>query len=143
MPVLEEALDKIRCGAKILIREGSAAKNYPALWPLLKTHPESVMFCSDDKHPDDLVTGHINELVTRALRDGVPLANALTAACVNPVEHYRLPVGLLRVGDSGGTPLLAFFPPPPPSTILLFTLSLLFSIFHSFFFPPTPLLRLT
>jgi len=63
--VLEEALDKIRCGAKILIREGSAAKNYPALWPLLKTHPESVMFCSDDKHPDDLVTGHINELVTR------------------------------------------------------------------------------
>jgi len=96
---LDEALHKIACGAKILIREGSAAKNYPALWTLLKTHPESVMFCSDDKHPDDLVAGHINELATRALRDGAPLANVLRAACVNPVEHYGLPVGLLRVGD--------------------------------------------
>jgi adenine deaminase len=96
---LEEAIEKIACGARILIREGSAAKNYAALWQLLMTHPESAMLCSDDKHPDDLLAGHINEIATWALRHGVPLMNVLRAACVNPVTHYGLPVGLLRVGD--------------------------------------------
>jgi adenine deaminase len=98
--LLAEALEKISHGARILIREGSAAKNYDALCELLSTHPDRVMLCSDDKHPDDLLMGHINQLATRALSCGVPLGNVLRAACVNPVEHYGLDVGLLRVGDS-------------------------------------------
>ncbi len=97
---LDEALEKIALGMKILIREGSAAKNYEALHSLLSTHPERVMLCSDDKHPDALIRGHINELVARAVRDGHPWQNVLRAACVNPVEQYALPVGMLRVGDT-------------------------------------------
>ncbi|MCW5924869.1 MAG: adenine deaminase [Saprospiraceae bacterium] len=95
----EEGLEKARMGVKILIREGSAARNFEALWPLLKVFPTQIMFCSDDKHPDDLVRGHINELAARAIGNGCDLFDTLTAACVNPVEHYRLPVGLLREGE--------------------------------------------
>ncbi|MCB0542875.1 MAG: adenine deaminase [Saprospiraceae bacterium] len=95
----EEGLDKARLGVKILIREGSAARNFEALWPLIGEFPEQVMFCSDDKHPDDLVRGHIDELVVRALEKGCNLFDVLQAACLNPVLHYRLPVGLLREGD--------------------------------------------
>lgn len=97
---LEEASDKLEAGMWIQIREGSAARNFEALWPLLKTHPEKCMLCSDDKHPDSLVLGHINALVKRALTKGVPLFNALKAACLNPVKHYNIPLGLLREGDS-------------------------------------------
>ncbi len=97
--LLEEALEKLSLGMKILIREGSAAKNFDALHPLLKTHPEQVMLCSDDKHPDDLLVGHINLLVKRALQMGYDLFDVLRAACINPIEHYGLPVGRLRVGD--------------------------------------------
>ena len=96
---LEEALDKVNLGMHILIREGSAAKNYDALADLLRTHPEKVMFCSDDKHPDELILHHINDLVKRSLKQGYDLYNVLRAACVNPVAHYKLPVGLLRAGD--------------------------------------------
>lgn len=96
---LEEALDKIAAGMHILIREGSAAKNYDALCELLRLHPERVMFCSDDKHPDELVVNHINSLVSRSLAKGYDLYDVLRAACVNPVLHYKLPVGLLRKGD--------------------------------------------
>jgi adenine deaminase len=96
---LEEALDKIPAGMHILIREGSAAKNYEALHPLLGSHPDKVMFCSDDKHPDELAVGHINDVVKRSLEKGYDLYDVLCAACLNPVQHYRLPVGLLRVGD--------------------------------------------
>jgi adenine deaminase len=96
---LEEAQDKLRWGMKIIIREGSAARNYEALKSLLATHPAMCMLCSDDKHPDDLLVGHINRLVRRAVGDGFGLFNVLAAACVNPIEHYRLPVGLLRKGD--------------------------------------------
>ncbi|MBC7774249.1 MAG: adenine deaminase, partial [Phycisphaerae bacterium] len=95
----EEGLEKAQLGVKILIREGSAARNFEALWPLLKEFPKQVMFCSDDKHPDDLVQGHINQLVSRALAHGCDLFDTLRAACVHPVEHYHLPVGLLREGD--------------------------------------------
>jgi adenine deaminase len=95
----EEGLEKARLGVNILIREGSAARNFEALWPLLREFPEQVMFCSDDKHPDDLVQGHINLLVKRALQKGCELFDTLRAACVNPVMHYKLPVGLLRAGD--------------------------------------------
>ncbi len=96
---IEEALDKIAAGMKIIIREGSAAKNYPALHELIGKYPDKVMFCSDDKHPDDLILGHINQLVKRALKDGYELMDVLNIACKNPVEHYRLPIGLLRAGD--------------------------------------------
>jgi adenine deaminase len=95
----EEALDKLKFGMKILIREGSAAKNFEALADLLHDHADRMMFCSDDKHPDSLVEGHINQLVKRALKRGIDLFKVLQAACLNPVRHYRLPVGLLQPGD--------------------------------------------
>jgi adenine deaminase len=96
----EEALDKLKYGMKILIREGSAAKNFEALIDLLPEHYENMMFCSDDKHPDNLVEGHINLLVKRALAKYPNLLfEILQMACVNPVLHYHLPVGLLREGD--------------------------------------------
>ncbi len=96
---LEEAQDKLAAGMKILIREGSAARNFAALAPLLKTHPERVMFCCDDLHPDLLVGGHLDRHVRRALALGVDRFDVLRCASVNPVEHYKLDVGLLRVGD--------------------------------------------
>jgi adenine deaminase len=95
----EEAREKLELGMHILIREGSAAKNFDALIPLLAEFPRKIMFCSDDKHPDSLVDGHINALVKRALALGHDLFDVLLAACLNPVLHYRLPVGLLREGD--------------------------------------------
>nr|WP_257785155.1 adenine deaminase [Lacunisphaera limnophila] len=96
---LPEALDKLACGMKILIREGSAARNFAALAPLVKTHPGAVMFCCDDLHPDLLMRRHLDEHVRRALRGGADRLDVLRCASVNPVEHYRLDVGLLRVGD--------------------------------------------
>ena len=96
---LAEALDKIIVGMKILIREGSAAKNFNALHSLIDSHPHQCMFCSDDKHPDDLVKGHINQLVRRAVALGYDVMKVLQIACVNPVLHYNLNVGLLQVGD--------------------------------------------
>lgn len=95
----EEALDKLAIGCKIAIREGSAARNFDALASLIAEHPAMTMLCSDDKHPDELAIGHINLLVRRAVGKGIDLFDALQAACVNPVEHYGLNVGLLREGD--------------------------------------------
>lgn len=95
----EEALDKLQYGMKIIIREGSAAKNFEALIGLLNDWPDMIMFCSDDKHPDSLVLGHINQLCARAVKKGINIYKILKAACVNPVIHYKLDVGLLRPGD--------------------------------------------
>lgn len=95
----EEALDKLQHGMKIIIREGSAAKNFEALIDLLNGHEDMIMFCSDDKHPDSLVEGHINQLCARAVAKGVDVFKVLQAACVNPVGHYKLKVGLLREND--------------------------------------------
>ena len=95
----EEALGKLALGMHVLIREGSAAKNFEALADLLHTHHEQLMLCSDDKHPDSLLEGHIDALVRRALARGIDLYKVLRVACVNPVAHYRLDVGLLRIGD--------------------------------------------
>lgn len=95
----EEALDKLGFGMKIIIREGSAAKNFEALIGLLNDFPDQILFCSDDKHPDSLVLGHINQLCARAVARGIDLFKILQAACVNPVNHYKLDVGLLREGD--------------------------------------------
>ena len=96
---MEDALEKVKLGMKILIREGSAAKNFDALIPLMANYPEMLMFCSDDMHPNDLIKGHINLLVKRALQKGYKLMNVLKAASLNTVRHYHLDVGLLQKGD--------------------------------------------
>jgi adenine deaminase len=96
---LEEGRDRIRNGMKVAIREGSAAKNFDALIDLLDESPDHVFFCSDDKHPDSLLEGHINQLAARAISRGKDLFDVLRAACLNPVLHYDLPVGLLRESD--------------------------------------------
>lgn len=96
---LEEALFKIRNGMTILIREGSAAKNYEALNSLIKDYPDKVMFCSDDKHPNDLVKGHINEIAARSIAKGYNVFDVLKCACINPVLHYNLKTGLLKKED--------------------------------------------
>jgi adenine deaminase len=95
----DEALEKLQKGMKILIREGSAAKNFEALIDLLPEHYNNMMFCSDDKHPDDLLLGHINQLCERAVAKGMDIFKVLQMACINPVNHYNLEVGLLQVGD--------------------------------------------
>ncbi|MBN2782338.1 MAG: adenine deaminase [Campylobacterales bacterium] len=96
----EEALEKLQKGMKIIIREGSAAKNYEALHPLIDEHYENLMFCSDDRHPNDLANGHINELVKRSIKNGHDIFKVLQIACINPIKHYSLDVGTLRVGDA-------------------------------------------
>ncbi|WP_370476638.1 adenine deaminase [Tamlana flava] len=96
----DEALEKLQKGMKILIREGSAAKNFEALIGLAPEYFESMMFCSDDKHPDDLLVGHINQLCARAISKGIDVYKVLQMACVNPVKHYNLEVGLLQVGGA-------------------------------------------
>ena len=95
----DEALEKLQKGMKVLIREGSAAKNFEALIALLPEHFENMMFCSDDKHPDDLLLNHINSVCARAVGKGIDIFKVLQAACLNPVNHYNLDVGLLQVGD--------------------------------------------
>ena len=96
---IEEAVDKLSFGMRILIREGSAAKNFEALYELLDDHPHMMMLCSDDKHPDSLLEGHINALCARAVAKGIDVFNVLRAACINPVLHYKLPTGEVREGD--------------------------------------------
>jgi adenine deaminase len=94
-----EAMEKLLFGMWIQIREGSAAKNFDELIPISKMYPDRCMFCSDDKHPDDLLEGHINLMVKRAIAYGIEPIDALRIASLNPVRHYGLNVGLLRVGD--------------------------------------------
>ena len=94
-----EALDKLKYGMKILIREGSAAKNFEALIELMHDHSANMMFCSDDKHPDSLAEGHINQLCARAVKKGIPVFKVLKAACINPVLHYKMNIGLMREND--------------------------------------------
>lgn len=96
---LEEAEEKILMGMMIQIREGSAARNFESLHPLIDLYPDRVMFCCDDLHPDDLLKGHINLLVSNAVSKGINLFNVLRTACINPVMHYNLDIGLLRIGD--------------------------------------------
>ncbi len=96
---IDEALDKIKYGMKIQIREGSAAKNFEALIDLMKDHSDKVLFCSDDKHPDDLVKGHINEMIKRAIKKGYEPLEVLKSVVLNPIDHYGLDVGTLQVGD--------------------------------------------
>ncbi len=95
----QEALEKLAVGCKIAIREGSAARNYAALYELIDEYPDQVMLCSDDKHPDELIHGHINQLVKRSMQLGLDRFNVLKAASLNAIAHYKLNVGRLRVGD--------------------------------------------
>jgi len=96
----EEAAEKLAFGMQIIIREGSAAKNFEALIDLAHEHFEKMMFCSDDKHPDDLLVGHINQLCERAVAKGIDVFKVLQMACVNPVKHYKMDVGLLQINDA-------------------------------------------
>ena len=96
---IEEAYEKIKFGMHILIREGSAAKNFDTLYPLIDQFPDQVMLCSDDKHPNDLAAGHMNLLVKRALNLGLDRMNVLRSCTCNPVKHYKLDIGLLQTGD--------------------------------------------
>jgi adenine deaminase len=96
---IDEALEKLDYGMHIIIREGSAAKNFEALYPLIDSHTSHIMLCSDDKHPDSLAAGHINTVCARAVAKGLDVFNVLRAACINPVKHYKLPVGFLTPGD--------------------------------------------
>lgn len=102
----DEALEKLQKGMKVIIREGSAAKNFEALIPLLNEHFEEMMFCSDDKHPDDLLVGHINEVCARAVAKGNDVFKVLQVACINPVKHYKLDVGQLQTNDAADFVLL-------------------------------------
>jgi len=95
-----EAEEKIKLGMKILIREGSAARDFDNLYPLIDKYPTQVMLCTDDCHPDELMRGYINKKAAKAIERGCNLFNVLRAACINPIEHYKLPCGRLRVGDS-------------------------------------------
>jgi adenine deaminase len=95
----EEGLEKLQKGMKVIIREGSAAKNFEALIDLLPEHFENMMFCSDDKHPDDLLINHINKLCARSIKKEIDLYKVLQVACINPINHYNLDVGTLKVGD--------------------------------------------
>lgn len=96
---LEEAQEKASLNMQIMVREGSAARNFEALYPIISQEPEKVMLCSDDKHPDGLMQGHIDALVRRGIQHGISIWDLLRAACVNPVRHYKLPLGQLREGD--------------------------------------------
>jgi len=102
----DEAREKIKAGIKLQIRYGSAARQFEAFIPLLARYPDMCMFCSDDKHPDDLLRDHINFIAAAAYRKGISLQSILQAACVNPIRHYNLPLGLLQVGDTADFQLL-------------------------------------
>ncbi len=96
----EEAVEKIKLGMKILIREGSSARNFETLYKLIDEYTESVMLCTDDSHPDTLIyEGHIDKLLRRGQEKGLDIYNLIKTAVINPVEHYGLNVGLLREGD--------------------------------------------
>ena len=104
---LNEAIEKINIGMKILVREGSAAKNFNALFPLIDQYPNQIMFCTDDLHPDDLIRGHINLIVKRAIDKGADIFNVFRACTFNPISHYNLNIGILNIGDSAD--MVVFF----------------------------------
>ncbi|MDR2836636.1 MAG: adenine deaminase [Bacteroidales bacterium] len=97
---IEEAIEKINLGIKILIREGSAAQNFEALYPLISKYNEMVMLCTDDSHPDELIEkGHINKIIKKGLEKNLDIFDLLTVTCINPIKHYGLEIGLLREND--------------------------------------------
>lgn len=97
--LLGEALEKIELGMKIIIREGSAARNLFELKSLISTHPDMVMLCSDDLHPETLMRGHIDRMIKELLNEGFDLFNVIRCCTLNPAKHYSLDAGLLQAGD--------------------------------------------
>lgn len=96
---LDEAREKIKLGMKIQIREGSAAKNFNTLINIIKEHPDNVMFCTDDAHPHELINGHINILVKKAIDLGYNILDVIKSATITPKQHYNLEVGMLQKND--------------------------------------------
>lgn len=96
---INEAKEKIHNGMKIQIREGSAANNFNALIDIIKDYPEMVMLCTDDAHPHELIKGHINKLVKKAIDMGYDIIDVIKSATINPVRHYNLEVGMLQKND--------------------------------------------
>jgi len=96
---LEEAMEKISGGMKILIREGSAARNLEALAPLIRYNPDRVMLCTDDLHPETLEKGHINKIIARLVGMGYDVFDVISAATKNVFDHYGINAGTLREGD--------------------------------------------
>lgn len=92
----EEAIEKLRRGMYVLIREGTAAHNLDALLPLLKSHyADRCMFCTDDKHPSDILErGHIDNIIKKAIAEGSCPGAVIKAASLNPARHY----GIARSG---------------------------------------------
>lgn len=96
---LEEAIEKIHLGMKIMLRESSASHDFDILLPLIQNHSDQVMFCTDDIHPDDLEVGYINLLVKRAIHAGYSIFDVLSASTYTAINHYHLSVGVLQIKD--------------------------------------------
>jgi len=96
---IEEAREKIGLGMKILIREGSAARNLEALKELFRTDPEKIMLCSDDLHPEMLVKGHIDRLVAKLVSEGFDVFDVIRSCSLNPSVHYGISAGLPQSGN--------------------------------------------
>ena len=95
----DNAASGIENGIMIQILEGSAEKNFDNLVKLIGKYPDMLMFCTDDSHPSDLIKGHIDKMVRKAISLGYDIWNILQIACINPVIHYNQPWGMLREGD--------------------------------------------
>ncbi|MBI4965684.1 MAG: adenine deaminase [Desulfomonile tiedjei] len=89
---LEEAREKLQTGMRIMIREGSAAKNLDTLLPLVKDHDSrNCFFVTDDLEPGDILEkGHINRLVRTAVSKGIDPVRAIQMATINPASHFKL-----------------------------------------------------
>ena len=89
---MEDAMNKLRLGQYIMIREGTAARNLEALMPLLTSqYVDRCMFCTDDKHPNDLLEkGHIDYIVKKAISLGADPIVAVKAACHNAARYFLL-----------------------------------------------------
>lgn len=97
---IEEAKEKISLGMKIIIREGTAARNLNALKGLIKSNPDMVMLCTDDLHPEILVKNHLNKIIAELIKEGFNMFDVIRSCTINPTQHYKLNTGLLRSGDA-------------------------------------------
>ena len=89
---LNDAIAKLERGQFIMIREGTAARNLEALMPLLTgKYADRCMFCTDDKHPNDLLEkGHIDYIVKKAISLGADPITAVKVACHNAARYFLL-----------------------------------------------------
>jgi adenine deaminase len=87
-----EALEKLAAGMQIMIRQGTGARNLEALLPVVsERNARRLMWCTDDRHPHDLLTeGHIDSMVAAAVRAGLELVTAVRMATLNPAERFGL-----------------------------------------------------